>query len=127
MIGSDGSALAPYGPLGRGHPHPRNFGTFPRVLGHYARERGIITLPDAMRKMTSLPAQKLGLKDRGVIRPGAWADVVIFNPKTVIDVATYGNPKRYPRGIEYVIVNGVLTLSRGKHTGAMAGKVLKRS
>jgi len=127
MIGSDGSALAPYGPLGRGHPHPRNFGTFPRVLGHYARERGIITLPDAMRKMTSLPAQKLRLKDRGVIRPGAWADVVIFNPKTVIDVATYGNPKRYPRGIEYVIVNGVLTLSRGKHTGAMAGKVLKRS
>jgi len=127
MIGSDGSALAPYGPLGKGHPHPRNFGTFPRVLGYYARERGIITLPDAVRKMTSLPAQKLGLWDRGVIRSGAWADLVVFNPKTVIDVATYANPKRYPKGIEYVIVNGVLTLSRGKHTGAMAGKVLKRS
>jgi len=127
MIGSDGSALATYGPLGKGHPHPRNFGTFPRVLGHYAREGGIITLPDAVRKMTSLPAQKLGLVDRGVIRPGAWADLVIFNPKTVIDVATYANPKRYPRGIEYVIVNGALTLRRGKHTGATAGKVLKRS
>jgi N-acyl-D-amino-acid deacylase len=127
MIGSDGSALAPYGPLGKGHPHPRNYGTFPRVLGHYARNRGIITLADAVRKMTSLPAQKLGLRDRGVIRPGAWADLVIFNPKSVIDLATYENPKRYPKGIEYVIVNGVLTLKRGKHTGATAGKVLRHS
>ncbi len=127
MIGSDGSALATYGRLGKGNPHPRNFGTFPRVLGYYARERGIITMPDAVRKMTSLPAQKLGLRNRGVIRPGAWADLVVFNPKTVIDVATYANPKRYPKGIEYVLVNGVLTLSRGKHTGALAGKVLKRS
>lgn len=126
MIGSDGSALAPYGPLGKGHPHPRNYGTFPRVLGHYARKRGIVTLSDAVRKMTSLPAQKLGLRDRGVIRPGAWADLVIFNPETVIDMATYANPKRYPKGIEYVIVNGVLTVKRGKHTGAKAGKVLKR-
>ena len=127
MIGSDGSALARYGPLGKGHPHPRNFGTFPRVLGHHARRRGIITLPDAVRKMTSLPAQKLGLRNRGVIRPSAWADLVVFNPRKVIDVATYANPKRYPRGIEHVVVNGVLTLSKGKHTGAMAGKVLKRA
>jgi len=127
MVGSDGSALAPYGPLGKGHPHPRNYGTFTRVLGHYSRTRGIITLQEAVRKMTSLPAQKLGLRDRGVIRLGAWADLVVFNPETVIDVATYADPKRYPKGIDYVIVNGVLTVSKGRHTGARAGKVLKRS
>jgi len=127
IVGSDGSALAPYGPLGKGHPHPRNYGTFTRVLGHYSRTRGIITLQEAVRKMTSLPAQKLGLRDRGVIRLGAWADLVVFNPETVIDVATYADPKRYPKGIEYVIVNGVLTVGKGRHTGARAGKVLKRS
>lgn len=127
MVGSDGSALAPYGPLGKGHPHPRNYGTFVRVLGYYARERGIITIPDAVRKMTSLPAQKLGLRDRGVIRLGAWADLVVFNPETVVDLATYADPKRYPKGIEYVVVNGVLTVSKGRHTGTRAGKVLKRS
>jgi len=126
MIGSDGSALAPYGVLGRGHPHPRNYGTFPRVLGRNARERGIISLPEAVRKMTSLPAQKLGLRDRGVIRPGSWADLVVFNHETIIDVANYSDPKKYPRGIEYVIVNGVLTVSKGRHTGAKAGKVLRR-
>jgi len=126
MVGSDGSALASYGPLAKGHPHPRNFGTFPRVLGHYSRVRGLITLQEAVRKMTSLPAQKLGLRDRGVIRPGAWADLVVFNPETVVDVATYADPKRYPKGIEHVIVNGVLTVSRGRHSGARAGKVLKR-
>jgi N-acyl-D-amino-acid deacylase len=127
MIGSDGSALAPYGILGKGHPHPRNYGTFPRVLGHYVRERGTISLPEAVRKMTLLPAQKLGLRDRGVVRPGAWADLVVFDPKIVIDAATYGDPKQYPKGIEYVIVNGVLTVSRGRHTGAKAGRVLKHS
>jgi N-acyl-D-amino-acid deacylase len=126
MIGSDGSALAPYGVLGRGHPHPRNYGTFPRVLGHYVRERSIISLPEAVRKMTSLPAQKLGLRDRGVIRPGSWADLVVFNHETIIDVASYSDPKKYPRGIEHVIVNGVLTVSKGRHTGAKAGKVLRR-
>jgi len=127
MVGSDGSALAPYGPLGKGHPHPRNYGTFTRVLGRYSRTRGIITLQEAVRKMTSLPAQKLGLRDRGVIQLGAWADLVVFNPETVIDVATYADPKQYPKGIEYVIVNGVLTVGKGRHTGARAGKVLKRS
>lgn len=127
MIGSDGSALAPYGILGKGHPHPRNYGTFPRVLGHYVRDRGIISLPEGVRKMTSLPAQKLGLRDRGVIRPGAWADLVVFDPDKVTDVATYADPKRYPKGIEYVFVNGVLTINKGKHTSALAGKVLKHS
>ena len=77
--------------------------------------------------MTSLPAQKLGLRDRGVIRPGAWADLVVFDPDKVTDVATYANPERYPKGIEYVFVNGVLTINKGKHTGALAGKVLKHS
>jgi len=126
MIGSDGSALALYGVLGRGHPHPRNYGTFPRVLGHYVRERGIISLPEAVRKMTALPAQKLGLRDRGVLRPGAWADLVVFNQDTIGDVASYSDPKKYPRGIEYVTVNGVLTVSRGRHTGAKAGMVLTK-
>jgi N-acyl-D-amino-acid deacylase len=127
MIGSDGSALAPYGVLGEGHPHPRNYGTFPRVLGHYARERGIISLPEAIRKMTSLPAQKLRLKDRGVIRPGAWADITVFDPETVIDQATFEDPTRYPKGIEYVLVNGQVTVRRERHTGTLAGRVLKRS
>ncbi len=126
MIGSDGSALATYGPLSKGQPHPRNYGTFPRVLGVYARERRVISIAEAVRKMTSLPAQRLGLRDRGLIRPGAWADIVVFNPRTVIDRATFQNSARYPLGIEHVFVNGVLTISNGKHTGALAGKVLTR-
>ncbi len=126
MIGSDGSALATYGPLSKGQPHPRNYGTFPRVLGVYARERRVISIAEAVRKMTSLPAQRLGLRDRGLIRPEAWADIVVFNPRTVIDRATFQNSARYPLGIEHVFVNGVLTISNGKHTGALAAKVLTR-
>ncbi|HKB02915.1 MAG TPA: D-aminoacylase [Gemmataceae bacterium] len=125
-IGSDGSALAVDGPLRRGNPHPRNFGTFPRVLGVYVRERGLITLEDAVRKMTSLNAAKLGLTDRGVVRPGAYADLTLFDPDKVIDRSTYTDPFRYSEGIEYVVVNGQLVLDQGKPTGAKPGRALRR-
>ena len=126
-IGSDGLALATAGPLRRGHPHPRSFGTFPRILGVYVRERGLLKLEDAVRRMTSLNAAKLGLHDRGLLRPGLAADVTVFDPEKVLDKATYTDPFQYSIGIEYVIVNGQLVLDRGKHTGATPGKALRRS
>jgi len=125
-IGSDGLAYATDGPLRRGHPHPRSFGTFPRVLGVYVRELGILRLEDAVRRMTSLNARKLGLHDRGVVRPGAVADVTVFDPERVIDRATYTEPFRYSEGIEYVLVNGTLVLDHGRHTGARPGVALRR-
>ena len=124
-IGSDGSAYATEGPLRRGNPHPRNFGTFPRVLGLYARDRGILTLEDAVRKITSLNAAKIGLTDRGTLRSGTFADITIFNPKTVIDKSTYEQPFAYNHGIEFVIVNGQIVLENGKHTGSMPGRSLR--
>lgn len=126
MVGSDGSALAPYGPLGRGKPHPRNYGTFPRVLGHYVREEGVLELEAAVHKMTGLPAWRLGLWARGLLRPGFWADLVLFDPEGIRDLATYTDPHRYPEGIELVVVNGVVTVEAGEHTGARAGQVLAR-
>lgn len=125
-IGSDGSAYATDGPLRRGNPHPRNFGTFPRVLGVYVREKGVLTLEDAVRKMTSLNAAKLGLADRGLLRAGLFADVTVFDAGRVIDRSTYQEPFQYSEGIEYVIVNGQLVLDRGKPTGARPGQPLKR-
>jgi N-acyl-D-amino-acid deacylase len=125
-IGSDGSAYATEGPLRRGNPHPRNFGTFPRVLGVYVRKLGLLRLEDAVRKMTSLNAAKLGIEDRGLLRPGNWADVTVFDPERVIDRATYEAPFQYPEGIEYVIVNGQVVLEKGKHTGARPGRALRR-
>jgi N-acyl-D-aspartate/D-glutamate deacylase len=125
-IGSDGSAYAVEGPLRRGHPHPRNFGTFPRVLGVYVRETGLLRLEDAVRKMTSLNAAKLGIRDRGLLRAGMYADVTLFDPEKVIDRATYEKPFAYSEGIEYVIVNGTVVLQRGKHTGARPGRALRR-
>lgn len=124
-IGSDGSAYAVEGPLRRGNPHPRNFGTFPRVLGVYVRERGLLRLEDAVRKMTSLNAAKIGIKDRGFIRVGGFADVVIFDADKVIDRSTYEKPFAYSEGIEYVLVNGQVVLEKGKHTGARPGKALR--
>ena len=124
MIGSDGSALAPYGPMGGGKPHPRSYGTFPRVLGEYAREQRLLSLPQAVHKMTALPAQRLGLRDRGVIRPGARADLVLFDPRTVMDQATYDDPHRYPVGIDHVLVNGRFVIKDGQHTGSLPGRVL---
>jgi N-acyl-D-aspartate/D-glutamate deacylase len=125
-IGSDGSAYAIEGPLRRGNPHPRNFGTFPRILGVYVRQRGLLSLEDAVRKMTSLNAAKLGLHDRGLLRPGQWADLTLFDPERIIDRATYTAPFQYGDGVEYVIVNGQVVLDRGRHTGARPGRALRR-
>jgi N-acyl-D-aspartate/D-glutamate deacylase len=124
-IGSDGSAFATDGLLRRGNPHPRNFGTFPRVLGVYVRERGLLRLEDAIRKMTSLNAAKIGLTDRGTLRVGAFADLTIFNEARVVDRATYEDPFQYPEGIEYVIVNGQLAAEKGTPTTARAGRALR--
>ncbi|HXT59445.1 MAG TPA: D-aminoacylase [Pirellulales bacterium] len=125
-IGSDGSAYATEGKLRRGNPHPRNFGTFPRVLGVYVRERGLLRLEDAVRKMTSLNAAKAGLRDRGLLRIGQFADITVFDPAKVIDRSTYTEPFAYNEGIEYVIVNGRLVLDRGRHVGARPGRALRR-
>ena len=126
-VGSDGSALSTEGPLRAGVPHPRSFGTFPRVLGRYVREMKVISLEEAIRKMTSLPASILGLTDRGLIKEGMWADVVIFDPATVADRATFEDPFQYPVGITTVLVNGTVVLDEGTHTNARPGKVLRRA
>ncbi|HET7214154.1 MAG TPA: D-aminoacylase [Terriglobia bacterium] len=122
-MGSDGAAVNPRMAFA-GKPHPRFYGTFPRVLGVYVRERHILTLADAVRKMTSLPAHITGLKDRGLLAPGMAADITIFNPQTVSDKATFENPLQYPVGIPYVIVNGVVVIDNAHHTGAKPGQVL---
>jgi len=126
MIGSDQNGIKPgEGPLG-GKQHPRAYGTFPRILGKYVREEGVLSLEDAIRKMTSLPAQKLGLRDRGLIRENMWADVAIFDPLTITDKATYENPSLYAEGITHVIVNGEVVYDSGAFTSARPGKILKR-
>jgi len=124
MIGSDGSALAPTGELGVGKPHPRNYGTFPRVIGEYVREQRVLSLPQAIYKMTGLPARRLGLADRGVIRVGARADLAIFDQRHIADRATYEDPHQYPVGIEHVLVNGRFVIKGGHHTGSLPGRVL---
>ena len=123
-IGSDGSAVNPDGPTGRSHPHPRYYGTFPRVLGRYVRELQVITLPDAVKKMTSMNADKLGITDRGRLKEGLAADVAVFDQDRVIDRATFERPHQFPVGIRYVIVNGVVTSDNEQHTGALAGRVI---
>ncbi len=120
MIGSDGL------PSG-GKPHPRLYGTMARVLEKYVRDEGVLSLEEAVRKMTSLPARKHLLKDRGVLRPGAFADIVVFNPETIADVATYTEPRQYPAGIEHVVVNGAVTVDAGRQTDARAGRMLRRA
>jgi len=126
MIGSDGSVAAPYGPLSEGKPHPRSYGTHPRVLGRYVRELGLLSWEEAIRKMTSAPAQRLGLASKGIIRPGLDADLVIFDPLTVTDRATFDEPHQYPDGINHVIVNGKPVIQEGNHTGTLPGQVLTR-
>jgi N-acyl-D-aspartate/D-glutamate deacylase len=123
-IASDGSALRPDGVLGDGLPHPRSYGTNPRVLGKYVRDDHVLTLEDAIRKMTSLPAQILRLKDRGLLREGYWADLVVFDPATVADRGTYERPAQYAAGIVDVLVNGVPVVRNGEHTGAKPGKMI---
>ncbi len=127
MIGSDGSVAAPYGPLSKGKPHPRYYGTFPRVLGKYCREDKIFNLSTAVKKMTSMPAEKLGIRGRGYIKKNYFADVVIFDPKTVRDKATFADPHQYPEGIDYVIVNGKLTIKKGEHLNIRAGSVIRKA
>lgn len=126
MIGSDGDALAVTGPLARGKLHPRNFGTFPRVLGKYQREDGIISLEKAVQKMTSLSASRLGLLSKGLLREGMDADITIFDPLTVKDLADFTDPFQYPAGIPYVIVGGTPVILAGEHTGAKPGQVLRK-
>jgi len=126
MIGSDGWAVAPYGPLSAGKPHPRSYGTFPRVLGRYVRDEKVMSLEEAVYKMTGLPAAKLGLKDRGILAVGKVADICVFNAATVLDRADFADPHRYPEGIEYVIVNGWVEIERGEHRGGLKGRVLRR-
>jgi N-acyl-D-amino-acid deacylase len=124
---SDSEAVAPYGPLRKGKPHPRYYGTFPRVLGKYVREEKLLSLEAMVRKMTSVPARRFGFARRGVLREGQIADIVIFDPDKVIDKATWTDPHRYPEGIPHVIVNGRAVIENGEHTGRLPGKVLRKS
>jgi len=124
MLMTDGKCVASYGPL-KDQRVPRFYGTYPRFLGRYVRERNLLKLEEAVRKMTSLPAQRIGLKDRGLIKEGMWADITISDPNTVIDKATSSDPYQYSEGIEYVVVNGCTVIERGKHTGILPGKVLR--
>ena len=126
MIGSDSGARSVNGALGAGLPHPRTFGTFPRILGKYCRDENLFDLSTAIYKMTSFPCKRIGIKDRGLIKKGYFADLVIFNPVTISDTATYESPKSYPIGIEYVIVNGKITVKDGEHTEAKAGSILRK-
>jgi len=119
MVGSDGI------PDLNGQPHPRLFGTFPRVLGHYVRERGVISLPEAVRRMTSLSCNTFGMTGRGQVREGYYADLVLFDPRTIEDAATYDNPKQEARGVQMVIVNGQVAFDHGRHTGVGSGQMLR--
>jgi N-acyl-D-amino-acid deacylase len=124
-IDNDSSGTSPEGILGQEHPHPRAYGTFPRILRKYVREEKKLTLEDAIRKFSALPAQRLRLTDRGVLKAGMWADLVVFDPATVRDVATFDNPNQLSQGMEYVLVNGMPVIDQGKMTGAKPGKVLR--
>ena len=124
-IDNDSSGTSPEGILGQEHPHPRAYGTFPRILRKYVREEKVLTLEDAIRKFSALPAQRLRLTDRGVLKAGMWADVVVFDAATVRDVATFDRPNQLSEGMEYVLVNGEPVIEKGKMTGALPGKVLR--
>jgi len=124
-IDNDSSGTSPEGLLGQEHPHPRAYGTFPRILRKYVREEKELTLADAIRKFTALPAQRMRLTDRGVLKQGMWADVVVFDLEKITDKATFENPNQFSVGMEYVLVNGVPVIAEGKATGALPGKVLR--
>lgn len=126
MIGSDGCSISPRGPSLETRPHPRYYGTYPRVLGRYCRELGTLTLEDAIHKMTSACADRLGLTDRGTIAPGKAADLVIFDPETIADRATFESPHQFPDGIDHVLVNGREVVSPAGHSGALPGRVLAK-
>ena len=125
-VASDGSSIKTSGALSSGKPHPRSYGTFPRFLGRYVREKSVVSLEEGIRKMTSLPASRLNLSERGAILPGFWADIAIFDPATVSDTATFDNPHSYPTGISHVLVNGVPVVNNGSLTNKRPGKVIRR-
>ena len=124
-IDNDSQGTSPRGLLGEEHPHPRAYGTFPRILRKYVREEHVLTLPEAIRKFSALPAQRVRLTDRGVLKKGMWADLVIFDPAAIRDLATFEKPNQLSQGMEYVLVNGVPVIADGKMTGALPGKVLR--
>jgi dihydroorotase/N-acyl-D-amino-acid deacylase len=124
-IDNDSAGTSPDGILGQAHPHPRAYGTFPRILSKYVREEKVLTLEDAIRKFSALPAQRMRLMDRGVLKAGMWADVVIFDQALVHDRATFDNPNQLSEGMEYVLVNGTPVIDQGKMTGSLPGKVLR--
>ena len=125
MPASDGSVYSPAGILSESMPHPRSYGTMPRFLGKYCRDESLMDLATAIKKCTSLPASRIGLKERGILQPGLYADIVIFDPVKIIDAATYAEPHQYATGISDVLVNGIWTLHDGKPTGKVGGGVLK--
>ena len=127
MVGTDSGASGTTGYMRRGKPHPRGYGTYPRVLGRYVRESGALTLEEAIRKMTSFPAQRFGLQSRGLLKPGMVADIVVINPDTVVDTATYQEPHQLPKGIEHVMVNGEITVQSSEPLGTLAGRTLRKN
>jgi N-acyl-D-amino-acid deacylase len=126
MIGTDGWGVSPTGVFGQGKPHPRSYGTYPRILGKYVREEKVLTLEEAIWKMTGFPAETLGLEDRGNLREGSLADIVVFNPKTIRDKATFAKPHQFPVGIRYVIVNGEIVVDKNAQFDVFPGKVLRK-
>lgn len=127
FIGSDSSVRADHGILSGGKPHPRSYGTFSRVLGRFCREKNLLSEEKAIRKMTGLPAQKVGLDKRGLIKKGYFADITIFDPARITDKSTYTKPHQYSEGITYVIVNGQVIVRNGRHTGVTNGRILRKS
>ncbi len=124
-IDNDSQGTAPDGLLGREHPHPRAYGTFPRILKKYVREEKLLTLQEAIRKFSALPAQRMRLADRGVLKAGMWADIVVFDPDSIRDLATFENPNQLSVGMQYVLVNGRPVIAGGKMTNELPGKVLR--
>jgi N-acyl-D-aspartate/D-glutamate deacylase len=124
-ICTDSGARATDGPLSGAKSHPRGWGSYPRILGRYVREQKVLTLEKAVQKMTGMPAKRVGLQDRGLLREGMFADITIFDPRSVIDRATFEVPNQYPEGIAYVVVNGQLSVDGGKRTAALAGRPLR--
>jgi dihydroorotase/N-acyl-D-amino-acid deacylase len=124
-INNDSQGTAPDGLLGKEHPHPRAYGTYPRILRKYVREERVLTLEDAIRKFSSLPAQRMRLGDRGVLKVGMWADVVVFDPATIRDRATFAEPNQLSEGMRWVLVNGIPVIADGRATGALPGRVLR--
>jgi N-acyl-D-amino-acid deacylase len=125
-IGSDAAAMAAEGVFLQASTHPRAYGNFARLLGKYVRDEKLLSIEDAIRRMTSLPAKNLGLRDRGELRPGAFADITVFDPTAIADRATFDRPHQYSVGVQHVFVNGAQVLENGEHTGAKPGRALRR-